>query len=632
MTEHTKIWHWYSSIFLILVLVVNIYRILSNVSENTRISDPPLIRNVKWNDINFVHTTDTHGWYSGHINQRQYDANWGHFVSFTKHLKDLAHSKKQDILFVDTGDRHDGNGLSDITTPNGALSLPIFIKQEYDLLTVGNHELYEWENSKQEYDIVVQHFQANYISSNVEIKLDNGTYVPVGQLYKYFVTPIKKAKVLSFAFLFDFTRNNPFTKVTPIREVLNQDWFKKTLLEFPPEKVDLLVIFGHIPVSHNDEELFQLHQFLRMYYPTTKIQYFGGHSHIRDFSVYDENLTGLQSGRFCETAGWLSINLTAEDGLQSSDQIKRTFSRSYIDFSLKSFMHHSNISTIEEFNTNQGLMVSKQINDTRKELNLDQIIGHVKKNNYFMDYVPLESPKSIYTLITKRILLALESTNKNISLSEERLIIINTGSIRYDLYKGPYTVDTQYIISPFENDWVKLTLPKSIAVKIAPILNRREYIADANDVNNMKLLPEHQYSQIIKGNYMHLNNPIIEDLDQTILRYPIPERFTSHLASNANKGKSKGYVTHDDFGHDGDDTLHRAVVNYPITNVVQAEQLSESSNDADVDVIFYNFITPNVLWGLKEIGYEQDVSDNIEFYSDKYLGLLLNEYIKDHDI
>lgn len=628
----------YGFIMLAFILGIFLFPVSWLQSSKQHKSDSLLIRNIEWNDINFIHTTDTHGWYSGHINQKQYNADWGDFISFTSHLRDIAHSKKQDFLLVDTGDRHDGNGLSDVTIPNGAKSLPIFMRQDYDLLTIGNHELYIWENSQQEYDLVRDHFKSNYISTNVEYKLQNGTYIPMGQRYKYFTTPIQSIRILSFAFLFDFARYNSGTKVEPIMKVLDEDWFKDILIDHPADEVDLLVIIGHIPVSHNDEELFQLHLFLRKYYPKTKIQYFGGHSHIRDFSIYDEYLTGLQSGRFCETAGWVSINLeSANNNLNGVDKVKNTFSRSYIDFNLNSFMYHTNISSTEEFHTGVGLNVSRQISDTRKELNLEAIIGYVRNSNYFMDYVSITNPKNIFKLLTDKVLPTLEIENPDIATSDQRLIIINTGSIRYDLYKGPYTLDSQYIISPFENDWVKLTLPKNVAIKIAPKLNELQYIirsASDNTLDNRRLLPEHQYSRLLKNDYASFNKRT-EDWGQHHFENRASERFQEigKLKSASRKNRlSKGYVTYDDFGHDGDDTLHRPVVNHPIPNVVQSEELNDSDGGSSVDVVFYSFITPNILWALKEIGFEEDVSNQIEFYSKNYLGLLLNEYIRNNDI
>lgn len=607
----------------LIVFPYNYYLQTSDVYGTTSIKD------LKWQDVNFIHTTDTHGWYSGHKNQKQYSADWGDFISFIHQLRKIADSNKQDFLVVDTGDRHDGNGLSDITVPNGAKSLPIFVKADYDLITIGNHELYLWENSKQEFDIVAKHFGSNYICSNVEFKLDNGDQVPFGQKFKYFETPNQKVRVLSFAFLFDFTRNNDGTVVTPLVKVIEQAWFLDTLAKYPKEKVDLLVIFGHVPIAHSWKELYVLHELLRKYYPTTKIQYFGGHSHIRDFTVFDANLTALQSGRFCETVGWVSVALESNEGSTAKD----SFSRSYIDFNIDSFLYHTNRSNIKEFKTEFGEEVSEEIVETRKLLGLDKIIGHVKSSNYYMDYVPLDHPKNLFKLITDKILYTLVPAGKG-GHSDERLIIINTGSVRYDLYKGPYTIDTQFIISPFENDWAKISLPKSIAVQIAPTLNRGGFIMTESDdiegaIDNRRLLPIHQYSQRLKEQKLGQSSFI--GSSQTPFKYPF---FSEFLEENANFDSlrlSKGYVTHDDFGVDGDDTPHRPVVNFPVTNVVQSTQLNATTGgDAIVDVVFYNFITQNIVWALNEIGYEGEAKP--EFYSNVYLGQLINSYIKKYDV
>lgn len=175
----------------------------------------PQIRDLEFGDLNFLHTTDTHGWYSGHLNQKIYGADWGDFVSFAHHLRQLAHANGHDLLLIDSGDRHDGNGLSDITEPNGARSLPIFIQQDYDLLTLGNHELYVAENLEQEYEIVASHYGEKFVSTNVEY-LKGEEWVPLGQKYRYFTTPIHGTRVLGLGFMFDFKRYNEKTRVTPI--------------------------------------------------------------------------------------------------------------------------------------------------------------------------------------------------------------------------------------------------------------------------------------------------------------------------------------------------------------------------------------------------------------------------------
>ena len=543
-------------------------------------------RNLTWNDINFVHTTDTHGWYSGHINQPLYHANWGDFISFTTHLRRIAHSRNQDLLLIDSGDRHDGNGLSDITSPNGLKSTPIFIKQDYDLLTIGNHELYLWENSKQEYETVVNHFQDKYVCSNVDIRLDNGLFVPLGLKYKYFTTPIRGIRVLAFGFLFDFKRFNSGTRVTPMTETIHEPWFQEAL----KHEVDLIIIVGHTPISHNWGEFYQVHQYLRQFFPDTIIQYFGGHSHIRDFTVFDSLSTGLQSGRYCETVGWTSVNLDKAD---LNLPVRQRFSRSYIDFNTDSFKYHTNLD--KEFDTAKGKLVSKLIRETRKELKLDTLIGYVK-TNYYVDYVPIDHPKSIFNLLALKILKTLPK-----SKHEERITIINTGSIRYDLYKGPYTIDSKFIVSPFENIWVNITVPKSVATKVAAKLNDADYISAS------RLKPPHQYDLQV----------------QDLSTFPHQAHFEMQ------EKLPKGYVTHDDFGADGDDTLHRAVVNFPVPNVIQSVEINDEV-DSPVNLVFYSFITPNIIWALKELNFSTEQVPTP--YSDIYLGTLLNEFVANNKI
>lgn len=543
-------------------------------------------RNLTWNDINFVHTTDTHGWYSGHINQPLYHANWGDFISFTTHLRRITHSRNQDLLLIDSGDRHDGNGLSDITSPNGLKSTPIFIKQDYDLLTIGNHELYLWENSKQEYETVVNHFQDKYVCSNVDIRLDNGLFVPLGLKYKYFTTPIRGIRVLAFGFLFDFKRFNSGTRVTPMTETIHEPWFQEAL----KHEVDLIIIVGHTPISHNWGEFYQVHQYLRQFFPDTIIQYFGGHSHIRDFTVFDSLSTGLQSGRYCETVGWTSVNLDKAD---LNLPVRQRFSRSYIDFNTDSFKYHTNLD--KEFDTAKGKLVSKLIRETRKELKLDTLIGYVK-TNYYVDYVPIDHPKSIFNLLALKILKTLPK-----SKHEERITIINTGSIRYDLYKGPYTIDSKFIVSPFENIWVNITVPKSVATKVAAKLNDADYISAS------RLKPPHQYDLQV------------QDLSTS----PHQAHF------DMQEKLPKGYVTHDDFGADGDDTLHRAVVNFPVPNVIQSVEINDEV-DSPVNLVFYSFITPNIIWALKELNFSTEQVPTP--YSDIYLGTLLNEFVANNKI
>lgn len=65
------------------------------------LSDPRSV--LSWGQINFLHTTDTHGWLEGHLKQSNYGADWGDYVSFTKYMKSVAAAHGVDLLLVDTG-------------------------------------------------------------------------------------------------------------------------------------------------------------------------------------------------------------------------------------------------------------------------------------------------------------------------------------------------------------------------------------------------------------------------------------------------------------------------------------------------------------------------------------------------
>jgi 2',3'-cyclic-nucleotide 2'-phosphodiesterase (5'-nucleotidase family) len=77
----------------------------------------PPSRPLTWSTVNIIHTTDSHGWLLGHqktsFPEPNYSGDFGDFASFVAHMKELALQKDVDLLLVDSGDLHDGTGLSD---------------------------------------------------------------------------------------------------------------------------------------------------------------------------------------------------------------------------------------------------------------------------------------------------------------------------------------------------------------------------------------------------------------------------------------------------------------------------------------------------------------------------------------
>ncbi|KAH7883397.1 Metallo-dependent phosphatase-like protein [Phlebopus sp. FC_14] len=106
----------------------------------------PPYRPVTWGDFNVIHTTDTHGWLLGHHRsgwaEPYYSGDLGDFASFVAHMKQIAIDKDVDLLLVDSGDLHDGTGLSD-GYPPGAVdaheSNKFLERLPYDLMTIGKY-------------------------------------------------------------------------------------------------------------------------------------------------------------------------------------------------------------------------------------------------------------------------------------------------------------------------------------------------------------------------------------------------------------------------------------------------------------------------------------------------------------
>ncbi|KAJ3494038.1 hypothetical protein NLG97_g4341 [Lecanicillium saksenae] len=206
---------------------------------------------LEWGQINFLHTTDTHGWLEGHIKQQNYGADWGDFVTFSRRMKQTAGNMGADLLLLDTGDLHDGTGLSDATKQDGELSMPIFDEVAYDLLTIGNHELYVTEVAYQMFNTWAKKWGDRYVTSNVKIlNPQTNEFEYVGSTHRYFTTD-KGLRIMAFGVLFDFTGNSNVSQVIKAADMVKQQWFVDAVNTKEP--VDLFVLFGHNPISQKDK-------------------------------------------------------------------------------------------------------------------------------------------------------------------------------------------------------------------------------------------------------------------------------------------------------------------------------------------------------------------------------------------
>ncbi|CAK3921886.1 related to 5^ nucleotidase [Lecanosticta acicola] len=582
----------------------------SAVSEQPSAPSPiaaPL-RELPWKQLNFLHTTDTHGWHGGHLQEAQYSADWGDYISFAHHLRKRADEDGSDLLLIDTGDRVEGNGLYDASNPKGKYSLDIINKQHIDVITVGNHELYLKNTSIREYSEVVPDFKNSYIASNLDIySPKDGKKTPLAPRFRKFTTKNQGIRIVAFGFLFNFKGNANNTSVQPVEDAIKEQWFTDAIND---KDVDLFLIAGHVPVR-DSSEFEAIYKAIREANWDTPIVGFGGHTHIRDYRKFDNKAWALESGRYMETLGFLSI-----DGLSTGKkgaivpQSSPKYERMYIDNNLFSLHHHSGTNK-STFDTELGRNTSEAIATARKELNLDKAFG-CAPHDYWLSRSPYPSDDSLLSWLENDVLPQTFNSSNTPSI-----VITNSGAIRFDIFKGPFTIDSTFLVSPFTSGFKVLKdVPYKAASRVLQLLN-----------NEGPILLQDLKASV--GGHQHQLDPLIPPfapVSRTSLEHSWAESHESSTALRSQQqavlgGKDSdqpqvpGYTTVDDAGNDGDDTIHQPIKFYNTPNCIGSNagfptsDAGEATDPEKVDLIFNEFIEKWVLLALRYLGEKRESND-----------------------
>ena len=212
----------------------------------------------------------------------------------------------------------------------------------------------------------------------------------------------------------------------------------------------------------------------------------------------------------------------------------------------------------------------------------------------------------------------------DIIFSKERkdvptLAITNSGAMRFDIFKGSFSRDTTYIISPFVSkfNYIK-DVPYKSAKGLLKLLNNNGPIFSTAGLHTSQLGPPEQLS-------------ILTDIIAPA--QPAKDVYTSGgaqapLLSSDAPDLIPGYTTKDDSGDDGDDTLHAPISFYQVPNCIQSPISFPSSGEPEkVDVVFVDFIQPWVLLALQFSG-EGYTSDDVLVYSEETLTDMMAAWIK----
>ncbi|CAE7213876.1 hypothetical protein P3342_012614 [Pyrenophora teres f. teres] len=584
------------------------------------------LRDLPWAQLNFLHTTDIHGWWGGHLQEASYSSDWGDYVSFAKHMRDKADADGSDLLLIDTGDRVEGNAIYDSSKPRGKFTYEIAKEQNIDLICSGNHELYKANTAEGEFFHTVPDFKGNYLASNLDIyNPKTGVLEPLAPRFKKFTTKNQGIRILAFGFLFDFTANANNTVVQRVEDTVKEEWFTEALKD---KDIDLIIVYGHVDIR--SEEYALLFSTIRSLHWDTPIQFFGGHSHIRDYKIFDSKSVALESGRYMETLGFMSIDGLSTGGNKdvapAPQKSTLTFSRRYIDNNLFSMKHHSG-KDAKDFVTEHGKKVSKAIGDARQSLGLGKVYGCAPQD-LWVSRRPYPHNESIFTWIGEQLLPQTIEKSERIRSGGKAIVITNTGAIRFDIFKGTFTKDTKFLVSPFTSSirYVK-DVPYKVASQVLKLLNSEGPIVLEMMESNALLQPPEVSAARYRPHLLttQANAFASSQQGQTPLR-----------SSDDDVQTFPGYTTKDDAGTDGDDTIHEPIKFYNVPNCIQANVgFSESSNERQqeietVDLMYNEFIQKWVLLALEYLGEKRRLEDTQAFDDGKSFTDIMTEWVEEH--
>lgn len=514
-----------------------------------------------------------------------------------------------DLLLVDTGDRIEGNGLYDASTPKGLFQYDIYAQQDVDIVCIGNHELYQAYSADRERNTTVPNFEDNYIASNLDyIVPATGERKPLAQRYRKFKTKNRGLEIVAFGFLFDFTGNANNTVVQPVAETIKEKWFQDAMREKP----DLFVVAGHVGLRM--EEFRTIFTALRKQNWHIPIVFFGGHAHVRDALSYDSQSFAMASGRYMETIGWMSIDgIKKKSPKDVSAEASLKFSRKYIDNNLYGMYYHTGRNETD-FVTPRGKLASHMIASARKALSLDRSYGCAPRD-LWVNRAKYPSKESIFSWIQDEVFPDVVVNEKR--KDKPRLAIMNTGGLRFDIFKGPFTRDSTYIVSPFVSGFNYVPdVPYEVASKVLGILNSAGKVLDAHGADTRFLtIPQQMFAA---GSAHAAGDDEAADEDEPRLE----------LRSVQEPDLMAGYTTKDDISSDGDDTVHKALKFYNVPNCVQAEiGFPGDGKPETVDLVFIDFVQPWIIPALKFSGGDYSDED-VKVYMDGTLTYVLAEWIK----
>lgn len=286
------------------------------------------------------------------------------------------------------------------------------------------------------------------------------------------------------------------------------------------------------------------------------------------------------------------------------------YARRYLDWNRNTFAYHAEGSQrYTSFDTTKGLKVTSEITSDRAKLNLTDLYGCAPET-YCQYCKPFLAEGNIFKLLqTALATVVVNETRKDIP----RLIIINTGSVRFDLAKGPFTYDDSFIVSPFKDAFQYIpNVPYKQASQVIDILNAGPFQKKKRELATA----DFGFSPILADRDICIDPPLTHHYEGQVRR----SKQGGRLIRRQSTSPTPGYTTTDDFGTDGDDTVHSAIPNYSQPNDLQANASFplDGSMPETVDLVFLDFIASYIVNALNQpdVGGKFSLSQ-VSYYIDE---------------
>jgi len=379
-------------------------------------------------EVKIVVVTDVHSWIAGHGSHEGNTADYGDVLSFVRQLQ----AQNKNVFFLNNGDLVDGTGLG-LSPPTHLL--PLLEKMPWDAINCGNHELF----SNDTVDLMrnsgfIQHWNGNYLSSNTV--LANGE--PLGNRYTYLSTKgTPDVRLLTFGFLFNFRNHCKSTIVSTVQDTVREEWFQEALRK---DDYNAILVLAHMDCEDPLLTDVLLPSIRRIVGPDKPILFLAGHTHRRCFVQLDDNAASLEAGRFLDTVGIASFQISSHHH-KHQENITTHFRHTFLNATRESLQQA--LGDNVPLDTTEGLLLSREIQATRASLGLDDIIGCSPRHYYRDRHV--EDEASLWRLYLDRVV------PSTITYNSSRVFVQSTGAMRYDLFEGEISRDDLIAVSPFND-------------------------------------------------------------------------------------------------------------------------------------------------------------------------------------